>query len=92
MSEIVLVVNLFNIGLFIKVIKDYKFTFFTHLNTLFVGLMDHPDFKKLDFSHLRITLSGGTTLQMQKLEKPLSSLRGARKFFGKSRGYNQLVS
>ena len=70
MSEIVLVVNLFNIGLFIKVIKDYKFTFFTHLNTLFVGLMDHPDFKKLDFSHLRITLSGGTTLQMQKLKSP----------------------
>ena len=46
MSEIVLVVNLFNIGLFIKVIKDYKFTFFAHLNTLFVGLMDHSDFKK----------------------------------------------
>ena len=49
MSEIVLVVNLFNIGLFIKVIKDYKFTFFAHLNTLFVGLMDHPDFKKTRF-------------------------------------------
>ena len=49
MSEIVLVVNLFNISLFIKVIKDYKFTFFAHLNTLFVSLMDHPSFKKTRF-------------------------------------------
>ena len=87
-----MVANPRDIGLFIKVIKNYEFTFFAGLNTLFIGLMDHPDCKKLDFSHLRITLSGGTTLQMQKLEKPLSSLRGARKFFGKSRGYNQLVS
>ena len=59
----VLVANPRDIGLFIKVIKGYKFTFFAGLNTLFVGLMDHPDFKKLDFSHLRITLSGGTALQ-----------------------------
>ena len=87
-SENVLVANPRDIGLFIKVIKNYEFAFFAGLNTLFIGLMDHPDCKKLDFSHLRITLSGGTTFQMQRLEKPLSSLHGAKKFFGKSRVYN----
>ena len=80
-SENVLVANPRDIGLFIKVIKDYKFTFFADLNKLFVGLLDHPDCKKLNLSHLRINLSGGTALQTQKLGKP-SHLRGARKFFG----------
>ena len=49
-SENVLVANPCDIGLFIKMIKNYEFTFFAGLNTLFIGLMDHPDCKKLDFN------------------------------------------
>ncbi len=59
----VLVANPRDAGLFIKAIKNHKFTFFAGLNTLFVALMEHPEFKKLDFSALKITLSGGTALQ-----------------------------
>ena len=47
---------------FIGAIKPYKFTTFAGINTLFVGLGQHPEFKKLDFSELKLTLSGGTAL------------------------------
>ncbi|MDM7861767.1 AMP-binding protein [Alteromonas sp. ASW11-36] len=47
---------------FIGAIKPYKFTTFCGINTLFVGLGQHPDFKALDFSELKLTLSGGTAL------------------------------
>jgi long-chain acyl-CoA synthetase len=35
---------------------------FSGLNTLFVALMEHQDFKKINFSALKITLSGGAAL------------------------------
>ncbi len=47
---------------FISAIKPYQFTTFCGINTLFVGLGQHPDFKALDFSKLKLTLSGGTAL------------------------------
>ena len=47
---------------FINAIKPYKFTAFAGINTLFVGLGQHPEFKKLDFSALKLTMSGGTAL------------------------------
>lgn len=51
-----------NISAFISSIKHYKFDIFTGLNSLFVALMEHSKFKTLDFSKLRITLSGGMAL------------------------------
>ena len=51
-----------NISAFIGSIKQYQFDIFTGLNSLFVALMEHPKFKCLDFSKLRITLSGGMAL------------------------------
>ena len=51
-----------NISAFINSIKHYKFDIFTGLNSLFVALMEHSKFKSLDFSKLRITLSGGMAL------------------------------
>jgi len=47
---------------FINALKPFKFTAFAGINTLFVGLGQHPDFKKLDFSALKLTMSGGTAL------------------------------
>jgi len=47
---------------FIKSIKNYKFDVFCGLNSLFVALLKHPKFKSLNFSQLRITLSGGMAL------------------------------
>ena len=51
-----------NISAFIGSIKQYQFDIFTGLNSLFVALMEHSKFKSLDFSKLRITLSGGMAL------------------------------
>jgi long-chain acyl-CoA synthetase len=39
------------------------------LNTLFVALMNHPDFKSLDFSSLKSTNSGGTALVKATAER-----------------------
>ena len=58
----VLITNPRDIKGFIKELKNWKFTCFLGLNTLFVALMDHPDFKNVDFSGLKITNSGGTAL------------------------------
>ena len=58
----VLVTNPRDIGGFIKELKNWRFSLLLGLNTLFVALMDHPDFKTLDFSNLKVTNSGGTAL------------------------------
>jgi long-chain acyl-CoA synthetase len=53
---------------FIGAMKPYKFTGFAGLNTLFVGLCSHPEFKTLDFSKFHLTLSGGTALTTSAAE------------------------
>ncbi|MDB4076920.1 AMP-binding protein [Porticoccaceae bacterium] len=51
-----------NIALFVSAIKKFKFEIFCGLNSLFVALLESKDFKRLDFSNLRMTLSGGMAL------------------------------
>ena len=51
-----------NIPPFVAAIKDFKFEIFCGLNSLFVALLQDRDFQRLDFSNLRITLSGGMAL------------------------------
>ncbi len=58
----VLIPNPRDISGLIKTLSQYPFTGFAGLNTLFVGLCHQPEFKALDFSHLKITISGGTAL------------------------------
>ncbi|TDV70238.1 long-chain-fatty-acid--CoA ligase FadD2 [Pseudomonas sp. LP_7_YM] len=65
----VLITNPRDIGGFIKELKRWKFSAMLGLNTLFVALMDHPDFKRLDFSSLRLTNSGGTALVKATAER-----------------------
>ncbi|TRO37187.1 long-chain fatty acid--CoA ligase [Pseudomonas sp. ALS1131] len=55
-----------------SVIKDlakYRFTGFVGLNTLFVALCNNEDFRKLDFSSLKATFSGGMALQLATAER-----------------------
>ncbi|MCG8531373.1 MAG: AMP-binding protein, partial [Desulfovibrionales bacterium] len=59
----ILIANPRDTSMFIKFIKPWQFSAFIGLNTLFVSLMNHPDFLSCDFSKLKITLSGGTALQ-----------------------------
>ena len=64
----ILIPNPRDVDAFVQAIKPFKFTGFAGINTLFVGLCSHPDFKKLDFSSLKITISGGTALTSSAVE------------------------
>src|SRR5690606_18526099 len=58
----VLITNPRDIDGFVKELQRWQFTAFLGLNTLFMALMAHRDFNKLDFSRLKTTNSGGTAL------------------------------
>jgi long-chain acyl-CoA synthetase len=73
----VLITNPRDIGAFIKELKKWKFTALLGLNTLFVALMEHPTFRSLDFSHLKVTNSGGTALVKATAER-WESMTGCR--------------
>ena len=64
-NQSILIANPRDTKTFIKFIKPWQFTGFIGLNTLFVSLMNHPDFRDCDFSKLKLTLSGGTALQRE---------------------------
>lgn len=51
-----------NTAQFVSAIKNIEFDIFCGLNSLFVALMQNKDFLRLDFSRLRLTLSGGMAL------------------------------
>lgn len=59
----ILITNPRDMNYFIKQIKNCGFTTITGVNTLFNGLLNNPKFKEVDFSRLKITLSGGMALQ-----------------------------
>ncbi|MEC8444076.1 MAG: AMP-binding protein [Pseudomonadota bacterium] len=58
----ILIPNPRDIPGFIKTLQNTEFTAFTGLNTLFVALCAQPDFRALDFSKLKMTISGGMAL------------------------------
>lgn len=62
-GENVMITNPRDIGGFIKTLRKTRFTVFTGLNTLFNALMNHPDFTKIDFQPLKISVAGGMALQ-----------------------------
>ena len=59
----ILITNPRDIPGFVKELRAHKFTMITGVNTLFNALMNHPDFTKIDFSSLRVTLGGGMAVQ-----------------------------
>ncbi|HEX8543090.1 MAG TPA: long-chain-fatty-acid--CoA ligase FadD2 [Pseudomonas sp.] len=65
----ILITNPRDIGGFIKELGKWRFSAMIGLNTLFVALMNHPDFKSLDFSSLKSTNSGGTALVKSTAER-----------------------
>src|SRR5690606_5774474 len=48
---------------FIRALRGTPFSAITGVNTLFNALLNHPDFARLDFSRLRLTLGGGMAVQ-----------------------------
>ncbi|MEK6731323.1 MAG: AMP-binding protein [Pseudomonadota bacterium] len=55
----VLVMNPTDIAGFIRELSKHDFTIFTGVNTLFKALLRHRNFKKLNFSALKMTIGGG---------------------------------
>ena len=53
----------------LKDLKNNPFTGFVGLNTLFVALCNNEEFRKLDFSKLKMTISGGMALQISAAER-----------------------
>ena len=54
---------------FVKELGKYKFNLLPAVNTLYNGLLNNPDFAKLDFSGLKISLGGGMAVQKVVAEK-----------------------
>jgi long-chain acyl-CoA synthetase len=58
----ILIANPRDTETFIRFMKPWKLTGVVGLNTLFVSLMASPSFREIDFSEMKLTLSGGTAL------------------------------
>ena len=58
-SHMTLIPNPRDIGKFIEVLKKRPFHLLPAVNTLFNGLLQHPQFKTLDFSTLCLSQAGG---------------------------------
>lgn len=65
----ILITNPRDIPGFVQELKKWKFSSMVGLNTLFVALMDHPEFDQIDFSNLKGTTSGGTALVKATAER-----------------------
>jgi long-chain acyl-CoA synthetase len=64
-----LIANPRDIPGFVKELQKHPFTVITGVNTLFNALLNNPDFAKVDFSHLKVTLGGGMAVQKPVAEK-----------------------
>ncbi|WP_373387674.1 long-chain-fatty-acid--CoA ligase FadD1 [Pseudomonas alcaligenes] len=53
----------------VKELSKWKFSTFVGLNTLFVALCNNEEFRRLDLSSLKLTLSGGMALQLATAER-----------------------
>ncbi len=65
----VLVADPRNIPAFVKVLSRYRFVSLPAVNTLFNGLVNNPDFAKVNFSQLRVAIGGGAAVQRAVAER-----------------------
>lgn len=59
----VLITNPRDIPAFIKDMRTSNFTIMSGVNTLFNALMNHPDFDKIDFTRVKVSVAGAMALQ-----------------------------
>jgi long-chain acyl-CoA synthetase len=59
----ILITNPRDIPGFVKELRKHRFTLITGVNTLFNALLNNPEFAKLDFSALKVSLGGGMAVQ-----------------------------
>jgi len=68
-GENVLITNPRDIPGFVKELAKHKYSIITGVNTLFNALLNHPDFAKLDFSSLKMSIGGGMAVQKATAER-----------------------
>jgi long-chain acyl-CoA synthetase len=68
-AQNILITNPKDIPGFVKELSKWKFTAITGVNTLFNALLNNEEFKKLDFSSLKVSLGGGMAVQKTVAEK-----------------------
>ena len=68
-SQNILIANPRDMDGFVKELKRHKFTILSGVNTLFNGLLNHPEFKNCDFGKLRFGFGGGMAVQNSVAEK-----------------------
>lgn len=80
-NHAVLIPNPRDLDSVIKEMKRWRWTGMSGINTLFVQLCNHPEFKGLDFSSVKLTLSGGMALTAGAA-KEWKALTGAEVYEG----------
>lgn len=62
-GKLLLIPNPRDIPAVLKELSKHTIHSFPAVNTLFNGLVNHPDFTTVDWSHLKVSLGGGTAVQ-----------------------------
>lgn len=68
-AECLMITNPRDLKQFIKILRKTPPSIFVGLNTLFNGLLNRPEFLQLDFSSLKLTVSGGMSTQRYVAEQ-----------------------
>jgi len=62
-AKLILIPNPRDLPAVLKELSRQKFHTFPAVNTLFNGLANHPDFNKVDWSNLKVSVGGGMAVQ-----------------------------
>jgi long-chain acyl-CoA synthetase len=62
-GKLILIPNPRDIPAVLKELSNHKIHSFPAVNTLFNGLLNHPDFSRVDWSNLKVSFGGGTAVQ-----------------------------
>ena len=62
-GKVILIPNPRDLPAVLKELSKQRFHSFPAVNTLFNGLANHPDFNTVDWSHLKVSVGGGTAVQ-----------------------------
>jgi long-chain acyl-CoA synthetase len=68
-ANTVLILNARDINSIVKAFKSHPISLMTGVNTLFNALINNPDFSKIDFSTLKVSVAGGMALQTAVAEQ-----------------------
>lgn len=62
-GKLILIPNPRDIPAVLQELTNHQVHIFPAVNTLFNGLVNHADFSRVDWSHLKVSLGGGTAVQ-----------------------------